>query len=103
MEDESKKPPAKRKEKSFYPLGSSKPVWVDVRVISASNRDIEKACQEGNFRLDLLYRLKSVHIHLPPLSERTGDIPLLALHFLRKSCQNHKKKLQALVPRQWIY
>ena len=80
-------------EKSFYPLGSSKPVWVDVRVISASNRDIEQACQEGHFRLDLLYRLKSIHIHLPPLSEREGDIPLLALHFLRKSCENHKKEI----------
>ena len=85
-------------EKSFYPLGSSKPVWVDVRVISASNRDIEKACQEGNFRLDLLYRLKSVHIHLPPLSERAGDIPLLALHFLSKSCQNHKKEITGFSP-----
>jgi DNA-binding NtrC family response regulator len=80
-------------EKSFYPLGSSKPVWVDVRVISASNRDIEKACQEGNFRLDLLYRLKSIHIHLPPLREREGDIPLLALHFLNKSCECHKKNI----------
>ena len=80
-------------EKSFYPLGSSKPVWVDVRVISASNRDIERACQEGNFRLDLLYRLKSVHIHLPPLKERAGDIPLLASHFLRKSCDIHKKNI----------
>jgi len=87
-------------EKSFYPLGSSKPVWVDVRVISASNRDIERACQEGNFRLDLLYRLKSVHIHLPPLKERAGDIPLLASHFLRKSCDNHKKKLPVSVRKQ---
>ena len=85
-------------EKSFYPLGSSKPVWVDVRVISASNADIEKACQEGNFRLDLLYRLKSVHIHLPPLRERSGDIPLLALHFLRKSCQNYKKEVTGFSP-----
>lgn len=85
-------------EKSFYPLGSSKPVWVDVRVISASNRDIDQACQEGNFRLDLLYRLKSVHIHLPPLRERIGDIPLLAAHFLRKSCDNHKKKITGFSP-----
>lgn len=85
-------------EKSFYPLGAAKPVWVDVRVISASNSDIEKACQEGNFRLDLLYRLKSVHIHLPPLRERAGDIPLLALHFLRKSCQNHKKEITGFSP-----
>jgi DNA-binding NtrC family response regulator len=85
-------------EKSFYPLGSSKAVWVDVRVISASNRDIEQACQEGSFRLDLLYRLKSVHIHLPPLRERAGDIPLLALHFLRKSCHNHKKEITGFSP-----
>jgi DNA-binding NtrC family response regulator len=80
-------------EKSFYPLGSSKPIWVDVRVISASNSNIEKACQEGNFRLDLLYRLKSVHIHLPPLRERSGDIPLLASHFLSKSCGDYNKKV----------
>ncbi len=80
-------------EKSFYPLGSSKPVWVDVRVISASNKDIEQACKEGLFRLDLLYRLKSVHTHLPPLREREGDIPLLALHFLRKSCEIHNKDI----------
>ncbi|MCX5848161.1 MAG: sigma-54 dependent transcriptional regulator [Deltaproteobacteria bacterium] len=85
-------------EKSFYPLGASKPIWVDVRVISASNSNIEKACQEGNFRLDLLYRLKSVHIHLPPLRERSGDIPLLALHFLRKSCHNHKKEVIGFSP-----
>lgn len=85
-------------EKSFYPLGAAKPVWVDVRVISASNRDIEKACQEGNFRLDLLYRLKSVHIHLPPLLERAGDITLLASHFLRKSCETHKKEVTGFSP-----
>jgi two-component system response regulator AtoC len=85
-------------EKSFYPLGSSKPVWVDVRVISASNMNIDQACQEGKFRLDLLYRLKSVHVHLPPLRERSGDIPLLALHFLRKSCKNYKKEVLGFSP-----
>jgi DNA-binding NtrC family response regulator len=85
-------------EKSFYPLGASKPVWVDVRVISASNSNIEKDCQEGNFRLDLLYRLKSVHIHLPPLRERQGDIPLLASHFLRKACSNYNKEVFGFSP-----
>lgn len=80
-------------EKSFYPLGAAKPIWVDVRVISASNRNIDKACQEGNFRLDLLYRLKSAHIHLPPLRERLGDIPLLASHFLSKACLHYKKEI----------
>ena len=85
-------------EKSFYPLGASRPVWVDVRVVSASNSNIDHACQEGNFRLDLLYRLKSVHIHLPPLRERPGDISLLALHFLRKSCHNYKKEVLGFSP-----
>jgi len=85
-------------EKSFYPLGSSKPVWVNVRVISATNKNIEHACQEGNFRLDLLYRLKSVHINLPPLRERSGDIPLLANHFLRKSCSHYKKEIIGFSP-----
>lgn len=85
-------------EKSFYPLGAAKPLWVDVRVISASNRDIEKACQEGNFRLDLLYRLKSVHIHLPPLRERDGDVSLLARHFLRKACDSLKKEVAGFSP-----
>lgn len=85
-------------EKSFYPLGASKPVWVDVRVISASNSNIENDCQEGNFRLDLLYRLKSVHIHLPPLRERQGDIPLLASHFLRKACSNYNKEVFGFSP-----
>jgi len=85
-------------EKTFYPLGSTKPVWVDVRVISASNRDLDKACQEGNFRLDLLYRLKSVHIHLPPLRERIGDIALLASHFLKKASERYHKNLQGVHP-----
>jgi two-component system response regulator AtoC len=85
-------------EKSFYPLGSSHPIRVDVRVISASNRDIEKACQEGHFRLDLLYRLKSVHICLPPLRERKDDIPLLADYFLRRVCQYYQKDLMGFSP-----
>lgn len=85
-------------EKSFYPLGAAKPIWVDVRVISASNRNLNKACQEGNFRLDLFYRLKSAHIHLPPLAERPGDIPLLARYFLKKACAQHKKDVQGFSP-----
>lgn len=85
-------------EKSFYPLGAAKPIWVEVRVISASNKDLNKACQEGTFRLDLYYRLKSAHIHLPPLNERPGDIPLLARHFLKKSCAQHRKEIHGFTP-----
>jgi DNA-binding NtrC family response regulator len=85
-------------EKTFFPLGMTKPIRVDVRVVSASNRNIDKACQEGNFRLDLLYRLKSVHIHLPPLRERVGDIPVLASHFLTKASERHNKNIQGFHP-----
>ncbi|MBN1664570.1 MAG: sigma-54-dependent Fis family transcriptional regulator [Deltaproteobacteria bacterium] len=81
-------------EKTFYPLGASKPIWVDVRVLSASNRNLDKACQEGAFRLDLFYRLKSAHIHLPPLRERAGDIPLLAAHFLKLACGHYQKDIR---------
>lgn len=85
-------------EKTFFPLGMTKSIRVDVRVISASNRDIDKACQEGDFRLDLLYRLKSVHIHLPPLQQRMGDIPLLALHFLKKASERRNRNIQGFHP-----
>ena len=85
-------------EKSFFPLGSSKPIRVDVRVISASNRNIDKACQEGNFRLDLLYRLKSVHIHLSPLRERIGDIALLSSYFLKKASERHNRNIRGFHP-----
>jgi DNA-binding NtrC family response regulator len=85
-------------EKSFYPLGAAKPIWVDVRVVSASNINLNNACQEGTFRLDLYYRLKSAHIHLPPLAERSGDVPLLAKHFLKKSSAQYKKDVQGFTP-----
>ena len=80
-------------EKTFTPLGSNNSVEVDVHLISATNTDIDKACQDGRIRLDLFYRLKSAHIHLPPLRERKGDIPFLAVHFLQQSCQRHNKHL----------
>jgi DNA-binding NtrC family response regulator len=85
-------------EKTFFPLGLTKPIRVDVRVVSASNRNIDIACQEGNFRLDLLYRLKSVHIHLPPLRERMGDISLLASHFLSKASARHNRNIRGFHP-----
>lgn len=85
-------------EKTFVPLGGKTPVSVNVRVISATNQDLDRACQEGRFRLDLLYRLKAVHIHLPPLREREGDISLLAMHFLREAAEKHNKHVEGFSP-----
>ena len=64
------------------PIGATKPSTVDVRIIASSNRDLDKASQEGTFRKDLYYRLNVVAITLPPLRERLGDIPMLAKHLL---------------------
>lgn len=71
-------------EKSIERLGGRSPIPVDVRVIAATNRDLEAALAEGRFREDLYYRLKVVTLILPPLRERTGDIPMLAVHFLNR-------------------
>jgi DNA-binding NtrC family response regulator len=85
-------------EKTFTPLGASRPVHVDVRFVSATNTDLDRACQEGKFRIDLMYRLKSAYICLPPLRERRGDIALLAAHFLKKACERHRKELAGFSP-----
>ena len=71
-------------EKEIRPLGSARSKKVDVRVIAATNRDLQKMVEEGKFREDLWYRLNVVRIWLPPLCERRGDVPLLAHYFLKK-------------------
>ncbi len=63
-------------------VGSSKPIQVDVRVVAATNKDLEEEIREGNFREDLFYRLNVVPIHIPPLRERREDIPMLVQHFV---------------------
>lgn len=71
-------------EREFERLGATKPTKVDVRLVTATNRDLSQAVEEGIFRLDLLYRLQVVELHIPPLRERTADIRALARHFLAK-------------------
>jgi len=71
-------------ERECYPLGSNEPVSFDVRVLCATNKDLEKESQDGRFREELLYRINVITIKLPPLRERKDDIALLANHFLRK-------------------
>jgi DNA-binding NtrC family response regulator len=77
----------------FERVGSSKSKRADVRVLSATNTDLQKAVDEGRFRQDLLFRLNTVEIHLPPLRERHEDIPLLAQHFLRQHAEHYRKRL----------
>lgn len=79
-------------EREFEKLGSSKPTRVDVRLVTATNRDLRQAVEEGIFRLDLLYRLQVVEIHVPPLRERKDDILPLANHFLAKFAKENGKK-----------
>ena len=74
-------------EKAFEPVGSATTREVDVRFVLATNQDLTNMVQDGLFREDLYYRINVVNIHLPPLRERTGDIPLLADHFLGKYCE----------------
>ncbi len=71
-------------EKEIKPLGSTRPVRIDVRILAATNQDLEKAVKEGRFREDLYYRINVLHIHVPPLREHPEDIPLLVAHFIRK-------------------
>ncbi|HEX9972799.1 MAG TPA: sigma-54 dependent transcriptional regulator, partial [bacterium] len=80
-------------EKEISRLGGTSRIKVDVRVITATNRNLEKALQEGLFREDLYYRLNVIPILIPPLRDRKEDVPLLIDHFLRKFCQENRKPL----------
>src|SRR6202050_798515 len=80
------------------PVGSTEETSVDVRVIAATNKDLEKEIAEGRFREDLFYRLNVIPIHLPPLRERRDDIPLLARHFLERYAKSMNKKIEGIEP-----
>ncbi len=79
-------------------VGSSRSRKVDVRVISATNTDLHAACQAGQFREDLLFRLNTVEVHLPALRERREDIPVLAVHFLSNYALRYRRQVQGFDP-----
>ena len=81
-------------EQEFEPIGSSKTVKVDVRIIAATNRDLSAAVADGKFRRDLYYRLNVFPIHVPPLRERAADVPLLASFFLQRFAKRFGKPVK---------
>ncbi len=96
-------------ERTFERVGSNKTISVDVRLIAATNKNLAELVRAGKFREDLFFRLRVVEIWLPPLRERPGDVPLLALHFLREIAAEYGKPvtgftldaMQALVNYSW--
>lgn len=78
-------------EREVVPVGSTEPIPVDVRIIAATNRDLEEEIRRGSFRSDLYYRLNVITLHLPPLNERREDIPILADHFLTRFAARREK------------
>lgn len=94
-------------EREFERLGATKPTRVDVRLVTATNRDLHQAVEEGIFRMDLLYRLQVVEIHVPPLRNRKEDILPLAEHFLRKCSAENGRQLESVgqdaLSAMWAY
>jgi len=85
-------------EHEFEHVGGTKPIRVDIRVIAATNRELEYVVKAGRFREDLYYRLNVVRLHIPPLRSRLEDVPLLAEHFLRKYCAETGKAISGFSP-----
>lgn len=83
-------------EHRFTPVGSDEPVTADVRVIAATNKDLEDEISKGNFREDLFYRLNVIPFYVPPLRERQEDIPLLARHFLKEISAAYSRRPKEL-------
>jgi DNA-binding NtrC family response regulator len=83
-------------DKEFEPVGGNDTVQVDVRVVLATNADLAKEVEKGNFRRDLYYRINVVSIHMPPLRERVSDIPVLAEHFLRRYAKENEKQIRGI-------
>jgi len=86
-------------EREFEPVGSGNTVKVDIRVIAATNKDLEEEIKEGHFREDLFYRLNVVSLNIPPIRERKDDIPLLADYFLKRYAEKNQRLIKGFTPR----
>jgi DNA-binding NtrC family response regulator len=85
-------------QREFSRLGSNRLIPLNARILFATHRDLEAMCNTGAFRRDLFYRVNVMNIHVPPLRERTGDIPLLAMHFLRQYSAEYGKPVHDIRP-----
>jgi transcriptional regulator with PAS, ATPase and Fis domain len=85
--------------REFVKVGGSKPIRTDIRLITASNKDLRRAVEEGSFREDLYYRIAVVMIQTPPLRDRREDTVLLVKHFLEKFSAAHRKRIRGVTPR----
>ena len=88
-------------EQSFQPIGAPAPVRVDVRVIAATNKNLQNEIAAGRFREDLFYRLNVIPFFVPPLRERREDIPVLARYFMRVFSAEHGRSRRTSLPKHW--
>jgi transcriptional regulator with PAS, ATPase and Fis domain len=77
----------------IHPIGATAPEHVNVRILAATNRNLKEQVAQGQFRHDLLYRLETFHLHIPPLRERVEDISAIAAHFIEEACLRHNKRV----------
>jgi DNA-binding NtrC family response regulator len=84
--------------REFSKVGGSKSIRTDIRLITASNKDLRRAVADGNFREDLYYRIAVVMIQTPPLRDRKGDVPVLVDHFVKKFGAAHRKRIRSVTP-----
>ena len=85
-------------EREYYPLGSDLPKTADARIIVATNQNLQALQKSGRFRKDLYYRISTHHLHIPPLSKRQDDLPLLVEHFLNEASRSLGKKAPSYPP-----
>ena len=90
-------------ERTFHRVGGTRPIQVDIRIVAATNKDLEKGIEEKTFREDLYYRINVVSLSLPRLVQRIDDIPFLVRHFLRRASEKNKRSVTKISPQALAY